>query len=150
MYNVHMKRVQKQILLTARILFGFLFLNAGIDKLLNGFSAKVYLEATTYGPFADIFQSMAGSPIVDFLVVGGEIGIGVALITGVWLWFTAYAGSLMMFMYYFSQFPPKTGLINMHIVYILLFFILASFEAGTYVGLQWYVDRIIKKLQTKN
>ncbi|QQS43734.1 DoxX family protein [Candidatus Roizmanbacteria bacterium] len=145
-----MKQIQRRILTTARILFGLLFLDAGIEKLLNGFSAKKYLEATTYGPFADIFQSMAGSPVVDFLVVGGEIAIGIALVSGVFLWFTAYAGSLMMIMYYFSQFPPKTGIINMHIIYILLFFILAACEAGKYAGLQPFADRIMKQLFRKS
>lgn len=144
-----MKQLQIYTLTATRVLFGFLFLNSGVTKLLSGFSAEKYLEATTYGPFAEIFQSMAGSSIVDFLVIGGEIAIGVALLTGLFMWFTAYSGSLMMVMYYFSQFPPKTGIINMHIIYILLFFILAAFEAGKYTGLQPVADKIIRKLIRK-
>ena len=140
-----MKDINQKILLAARILFGLLFLNAGIEKLQNGFSAKGYVEATTYGPFAGMFQSMAGNSFIDFLVVGGEIGIGMALVFGVFLWFTAYSGSLMMLLFYLSQFPPKAGIINMHIIYILLFLILASQKAGTYVGLQPHVDRVMKR-----
>lgn len=144
-----MKDIPQKILLTSRLLFGLLFLNAGIEKLLSGFSAKGYLEATTYGPFSDLFKAMAGNPFVDFLVIGGEIGIGIALIFGVFLWFTAYSGSLMMLLFYFSQFPPKTGIINMHIVYILLFFLLASQKAGSYAGLQPYADTVLKKYLKK-
>lgn len=144
-----MKIQQQRILLIARILFGLLFLNAGIEKLIDGFSAKGYLEATTYGPFAEIFQSMSGNPLVDYLVIGGEIGIGLALVFGVFLWFTAYSGSMMMMLFYLSQFPPKTGIVNMHIVYILLFFILASHNAGSYLGLQPYVDTLMKRYVKK-
>ncbi len=149
MYNYDMNSLKEKILLSSRILFGLLFLNSGIEKLLNGFSAKGYLEATTYGPFADFFQSMAGTPVVDFLVIGGEIGIGLSLIFGVFLWFTAYSGGLMMLLFYFSQFPPKTGIINMHIMYILMFFILASQKAGAYLGLQPYVDTVMKRVFKK-
>ncbi len=130
-----MTNIQKYFLVVSRILFGILFLTSGLSKLSSGFTASEYLENATYGPFADIFRSMTGSPIVDFLVIGGEIAIGIALITGVFLWFTAWSGSLMMLLFYFSQFPPKTGIINYHIMYILVFFLLALFRAGEYGGI---------------
>jgi len=132
-----MSSIQKCSLTVVRILFGLMFLISGVGKLMSGFTAKGYLENATYGPFAAIFHSMAGSPFVDFLVVGGEIAIGIALITGIFLWFTAFSGSLMMLLFYFSQFPPKTGLINYHIMYILIFFLLASFHAGEFGGVSW-------------
>ena len=121
---------QKYILTISRILFGLLFLTSGMGKLISGFTATQYLDHAV-GPFAGIFQSMAGSPVVDFLVVGGEIAIGIALISGLLLWVTAWSGSLMMLLFYASQFPPKNGYISYHIIYILLFFLLASSKAGS-------------------
>ncbi|MDP4011869.1 MAG: DoxX family protein, partial [Candidatus Roizmanbacteria bacterium] len=82
--------------------------------------------------------------VVDFLVIGGEIAIGIALITGIFMWLTAWSGSLMMVLFYFSQFPPKTGIINYHIMYILIFFLLASFRAGEYGG----IGMVRKRLPT--
>ena len=120
---------QKYILVISRVLFGFLFLASGVGKLTSDFTATQYLDHVA-GPFASVFQSMAGSPIVDFLVIGGEIAIGIALLAGVFMWFTAWSGSLMMLLFYFSQFPPKNGYISYHIIYILFFFLLASSKAG--------------------
>lgn len=139
-----MKTRQKYLLVTTRVLFGLLFLISGVEKLLRGFTAKTYLEKATFGPFISIFQGMAGTPIVDFLVVWGEIAIGIALITGLFLWLTAFSGSLMMLLFYFSQFPPKTGMISYHIIYIFVFFLLAAYRAGEFGGIGW-VRKMFKR-----
>lgn len=125
-----MTNTQKYILMISRILFGFLFLASGVGKLTSGFTASQYLEHVT-GPFASFFQPMAGNLFVDILVIWGEILIGAALISGVFMWFTAWSGSLMMLLFYLSQFPPKNGYMSYHIIYILLFFLLASSKAGS-------------------
>lgn len=140
---------QIRLLVITRLIFGLLFLLSGIDKALSGFSASGYLQHATYGPFAQAFQTLAGNPVADFLVVFGEIAIGLALISGVVLTFTAVAGSLMMALFYLSAFPPETGVIDLHVIYILVFWLLAVFKAGNYWGLGEYssevIDRFIKK-----
>jgi len=130
-----MKSNSKYLIFTTRIVFGLMFLVSGVTKLTSGFSASGYLQDVSYGPMKSFYLLLAGNPLVDFLVVYGEIAIGIALILGLFLWFTAYSGSLMMIMYYFSTFPPKTGLINFQLIYIFLFFLLATLHAGEFWGL---------------
>ena len=124
---------QKYILVISRVLFGFLFLASGVGKLTSDFTATQYLDHAV-GPFASFFQPMAGNLFVDMLVIWGEILIGIALISGAFMWVTAWSGSLMMLLFYFSQFPPKNGYISYHIIYILVFFLLAVFRAGEFAG----------------
>lgn len=119
-----------RLLLILRLALGVLFLWAGLDKALNGFSAAGYLTTATAGPLAGLFQSLAGSPVVDFLVVFGEIGIGLALLTGVWLRFAAYSGIAMMGLFYLSKFPPAHGLVNDQMIYLLIFMLLLSLDSA--------------------
>lgn len=137
-----MTTTQKQLLLVTRLLFGILFLWSGLDKFISGFTAKGYLTNAVSGPFADIFSSMSGSYITDFLVIYGEIAIGLALITGTFIRFTALMGSLMMTLFYLSSFPPENGLISQHIIYILVFKILAVFNAGRIYGVDFYLEEM--------
>jgi thiosulfate dehydrogenase [quinone] large subunit len=136
------KQIKSLVLL--RVVFGLLFLWAGLNKLLSGFTASSYLTNSTTGPFAELFQSMANNALVDFLVIFGEMAIGLSLILGALVWLSAPAGVLMMFLYYLSVFPPKTGYINEHIIYMLVFVALAVFKSGNYYGLENIIDRILK------
>ena len=132
----------KQIILTIlRITFGILFLYAGIDKLMNEFSAAGYLNNVATGPFASMLATMAGSAVVDFLVVWGEILIGLALILGVAIRFTSAMGILMMALFYISVLPPEHGPVTEHIIYILVFLTLASQGAGRYWGVDSWLEK---------
>lgn len=142
-----MNRAQRAALIITRISFGILFLQAGLMKLLSDFSATDYLLASTYGPFATTFQSLANSNVTDFLVIFGEISIGIALLLGIFTKFTAVAGSLMMLLFYLSAFPPKTGIVSMHIMYILIFCYLALNDAGAHLGLNIELKNVIQALK---
>lgn len=131
----------KNSLVVLRLLMGILMLWSGMQKLLEGFSAAGYLLNATSGPFADLFQALAGSPVVDFLVVFGELGIGIALIFGVATRLGAVSGAIMMLFFYLSSLPPEHGPINEHIIYITVFLVLGLFGVGRYLG----IDRILEK-----
>ncbi len=136
---------QQQLLALIRTALGFLFLYSGLTKLLGDFTAAGYLNFATKGPLTDLFQALSGNPIVDFLVVYGEIAIGLSLILGVFVWLGALSGSLMMMLYYLSSFPPEHGLVSEHIIYILVFALLWAFDSGHYYGFQNTFDNILSK-----
>lgn len=136
-----MSNYSKYLLLTLRIVFGLMFLVSGIDKLTSNFTAAGYLTNVSTGPFRDMYISLAGSPIVDFMVVWGEILIGLALVLGILVRLSCYLGSIMMLMYYLSVLPPEHGYISQHIIYVLVFAILASFAAGRVWGLDQLIER---------
>lgn len=117
---------QQKVLLILKLALGILFLWSGTDKALSGFSASSYLLHSTFGPFTNFFKILADNKIVDFLVVFGEIGIGLSLITHIFVKFAAYAGILMMMLFYLSTFPPEHGLINQQIIYALIFWSLTA------------------------
>lgn len=141
-----MTTTQKFLIFATRVVFGLLFLEAGLRKLMGDFTASQYLLANTDGPFSGLFASMAGSNLVDFLVIFGEIGIGLALLFGVLVWFAAASGILMMILYYLPVFPPANGYITLHIIYIFVFLILWLFRAGEYWGLEERLGKVIKSI----
>lgn len=115
-----------------RVLLGFIFLWAFFDKLLGlGFAtpaAKSWLNGgspTTgflkgvEGPFAEVFNAMAGSPVCDWLFMLGLLGIGLGLALGVAVRLSVVSGSVMLLLMWMASLPLKTNpVIDDHIVYI--------------------------------
>lgn len=74
-------------ILSLRLVMGWVFLQAGLDKLFDpGWTAAGYLEnAVPAGnPFQGTFQAMAGSPLVDGLVIWGLTLIGSPCCSASW------------------------------------------------------------------
>jgi thiosulfate dehydrogenase [quinone] large subunit len=166
---------EKIIWLTLRIFMGWIMLWPFLDKLFGlGFStcfdAKAgkflgalcdkgtwltggsptfgFLKLATKGPFAGIFQSMAGSPAVDWLFMMGLLLIGLCMIFGIGVRIAGYSGALMMaLMYLASAIPPeKNPLIDDHVVYAVIFIGLAVVRAGRYYGLGvWWTNTMLVK-----
>ncbi|MDQ6984918.1 MAG: DoxX family protein [Candidatus Dojkabacteria bacterium] len=136
-----MRTINKRslIIVILRISIGFIFLYSGIDKLLNDFSSEGYLAYATSGPFKDFFSEMAGNSIIDFLVVYGQIGIGLSLLLGVLTRFGSICGVIMMVLFYISALPAEHGPIDDHIIYALVFIQLGIFGAGRYLGVDKYI-----------
>ena len=131
--------------LILRLVLGAAFLEAGLDKLINGFSAVGYLQHGT-GPFAGWFASLASNiGIINGLAIWGEILIGIALILGVLVRFSSFAAALMMLLYYLPYLPPSTGWITQHIIYIFAFVILMLSGSGYFFGL----DMLAKQLEQR-
>lgn len=106
-------------------------------------SATGYLSGAS-GPFAEWFQAMAGSPVVDMLNAWGLLFLGIALIFGLFLRTASALGVALMALYYLAGFENNTahGLIDEHIVYINLLVILMAFGAGNIVGVDGYLERL--------
>lgn len=140
-----------------RVLVGVIFLWAGADKFLTGFSAAGFLAhatggtlgwpfvtgtpdpATIYNPTHDFWVSLSQNAgamsVVNFLVVAGEIGIGVALILGFLTRFAAIMGALMMLLFFFAAWEFSNGIVNQHLTYMVVCLAIAGLGAGRYYGL---------------
>ncbi|SDB88237.1 thiosulfate dehydrogenase [quinone] large subunit [Raineyella antarctica] len=110
-----------------RLVVGFIFLWAFIDKVFGlGFTTKperAWINGGTpaqgfmknaEGPFAALFQGMAG-PWADWLFMIGLLAIGVAVMLGAGLKIAAITGALLMFLMYLAEFPigrPGAGFTN--------------------------------------
>ncbi|MEE9325314.1 MAG: DoxX family protein [Dehalococcoidia bacterium] len=134
-------------LLLLRLAFGWLFLNSAVEKLTTegGWTAAGFLTHAVEGPFATIFQRMAGLAWVDWMVVTGELLIGVALVLGVATRLTVLSASVMLLLFYLAQLPPEHGWVSEKIIYILGLNVLAVARAGTFLGL----DQLLEKLERR-
>lgn len=123
----------------ARVMIGFIFLWAYLDKLMGlGFSTKSgkawidgYSPTTGFlshvsGPFESFFHGLAGNAFVDWLFMLGLLGIGLSLILGIGLRIAAAAGSLLLVMMWMASLPMTTNpLYDEHIVYVVMLWVFA-------------------------
>lgn len=132
--------IQKLVWLKLRIVMSLIFLWAFVDKTfglgfattpdkawINGGSPTYgFLTFGTEGPFAEIFRSLAGIGLVDWLFMLGLLGVGLTLLLNRFVVFGAIAGGVMMILMWLATFPPENNpLIDDHIVYIFVLAILA-------------------------
>jgi len=135
-----MKIIKKFTLPALRLAMGFIFIWAFVDKLFGlGFATKSenswlnggspttgFLNNATHGPFAELFKSLAGVMVVDWLFMLGLLGVGLTLILNKKVVWGAIAGSVMMALMYLAAIPPANNpIIDDHIIYILVLSLLA-------------------------
>ena len=150
-----------------RVMVGIIFLWAGLEKLLGPepFNAAGFLkggtagtlgwpfvtgdvvQGTVFNPTHDFWVSLAGNAglmsIINFLVVAGEIGIGIALILGLLTRFAGAMGTLMMVLFFYAAWNFNNGIVNQHLTYALVCATLTGLGAGRYYGLDGVLaDRV--------
>ncbi|MFM9589252.1 hypothetical protein ACKI1J_11985 [Streptomyces scabiei] len=144
-----------------RLLTGFVFLWAFLDKTFGlgyatpsgkgwidgGSPTKGFLSGVAAGPMESTFHAWAGDAWADWLFMLGLLGIGVALIAGVALRFSAFAGTLMMALMWVAEWPPAQHLSDgspsmstnpfaeYHLIYAVVLVALAAVSAGDTLGL---------------
>ncbi len=157
-----------------RLSLGWIFLWAFLDKLFGlGFSTcrdaqtKVvnyfcnqawlyggsptfgFLKFATKGPFASVFQAMAGNPIVDWLFMLGLLGVGLGLLLGIFMRLSTFFGGLMLVLMYLAGFilPEHNPFLDEHIIYALLMALLCFSDSGNYLGLGswWQNTNLVQK-----
>ena len=133
----------KITLFVLRLSLGWLFFYAGIVKILNPqWSAAGYLKgAKTFPAFYNWLTQPDIMPIINFINEWGLTLIGVSLILGLFVRISSFSGALLMILYYFPVLDfPKAGasgfLVDEHIIYILVFLLLAGLRAGSFWGLE--------------
>ncbi|MCC6643386.1 hypothetical protein IT411_01435 [Candidatus Peregrinibacteria bacterium] len=150
----------KNILVLIRLSMAWIMLWAFMDKLwglgfgttvanswLQGHSPTSGFLKSSAGPLAGVFQGMVGNPIVDWLFMLGLLLIGLALLLGIGVRIAGGAGALMMLLMWASHFPPSQNpLIDDHIIYLLIFILLAKNAEGIgRIGIWWAGQKLVKK-----
>lgn len=151
-----------------RLSIGFVFLWAFLDKLfglgystpsarswINGGSpTKGFLSHVDAGPFQSAFNSIAGTWWADTLFMLGLLGVGLAVMLGVFMNVSAVAGSLMMVLMWVAEWPlaqfSSTGdptgssnpFMDYHLIYALVLIVLAVLGAGRYLGIAPWWARV--------
>ncbi|WP_298460784.1 DoxX family protein [uncultured Cellulomonas sp.] len=111
----------RKVLAVSRIVIGFTFLWAFVDKTfglgfatpaerawINGGTPAQGFITNIEGPFADFFQVFA-NPFGDVLFMVGLLGIGVALVAGAGLRIAAVTGTLLLAFMYLAELPAALG-----------------------------------------
>ena len=147
---------------TARILLGWMFLWAFLDKTfglghatsstgawINGGSpTRGYLQYGVSGVFESLFNSIAGDPVVDVLFMMGMLLLGVALILGIGMRIATVGGMVVLLLLWSSNVPPVNNpFIDQHIIYICLLIGLYKVRAGRCIGLGswWATQPLVKR-----
>jgi thiosulfate dehydrogenase (quinone) large subunit len=148
-----------------RIVLGAGFLYAGLEKVFDfagsgkAFSSVGFLKFGTNGtlpgsdpkaivnPTHDLWVSMAGNPglinVVNWLVVAGELAVGIALILGLATRFAGVMGALLMGFITVAAWDFAFGPINETVLYTVV----ALYVAYAHAGLAYGIDALIEKTE---
>ncbi|MGC5585310.1 hypothetical protein ACPYOC_13285 [Ornithinimicrobium sp. W1665] len=137
-----------------RIAFGFTFLWAFLDKLfglgfatpaeravVNGGSPTTGYLSGVEGPFAGVFNAMAGGAVWDVLFMAGLLGIGVTLMLGAGARVGAVAGAFMYLFMYLAALPMVNNpVLDDHLSGVLVMVVIATVPASwSFLGLgEWW------------
>lgn len=153
-------RARARGLATLRIVLGVGFLWAGLEKWLNfagdaaPWSAAGFLKFATAGtvpnmvghadtmvhnPTQGVWLGLAANPellsLVNFLVIFGEIAIGVMLVLGVATRLAGVLGAAMMLLFWVAAWDFQFGIVNQQFMYGILSLVVAFTAAGKTAGL---------------
>ena len=143
-------------MLFGRLALGFLFLWGGISKvqvtLAGGMATKGFLSGASVvaGPFAGFFNALAGNMAVEWLVVGGELAIGISLIFGLLTRVGSVSGALMMLLFTVAMWPIADAaganpLVDFRVIYGAKFAMFFFMRPGQFAGVDGILSRTIGK-----
>jgi thiosulfate dehydrogenase [quinone] large subunit len=146
--------VARGVFATTRIVAGFIFFWAFLDKLfgfgyatpserawINGGSpTKGFLANSATGPFESFYKDIAGAAWADWLFMIGLAGIGAALLLGIGMRIATVSGVLLYIMMWTVVLPPETNpVVDDHILGALILIVLAFVQAGDTWGFgRWW------------
>src|SRR3989344_2863980 len=137
-----MTQFQKISLFLLRVSLGWMFLYSGINALTTpSWSAAGYLKgAKTFAGFYQWLLQPNILPVINFVNEWALTLLGISLILGIFIRFSAPLGAVLMLLYYFPilAFPYPNAhafIVDEHIIYALALLVLASLRAGDVWGL---------------
>ena len=147
--------------ITLRVIMGWALLQGGVTKLVTYLDANPDNDWTASGfllngipdgnPLMGLWSSMAGSPLVDHLVMWGLTLTGLGLILGALVRWNAFWGAVMMLFFWAASLegglmaglPLAHGwVIDDHMVYAVLLFGLGAIGAGRLLGVDAYLETL--------
>ena len=131
--------------LLLRLLMGWIFLWAGFEKAIEGFTAEGFLLHATSGPLHGWLTDLGGDAtalaVIDPLVTYGQILMGLAIFFGAATRTALFFAGVMMFLFYLAQFPPEYDLFaDYYLVYIVVYLMLGALGAGRILGVDRYLE----------
>ncbi|GAB2533999.1 DoxX family protein [Gracilibacillus alcaliphilus] len=140
------------ILTFIRVYLGYQWLTGGWHKITGGFDASGYLQGAVanaggenptvqawWGVFLEKV-ALPGADVFTFLVMWGELLVGIALILGLFTNFAALMGIVMNFAFLFSG----TVSTNAQMVLLTVFLLVAGYNAAR-IGLDRYALPFLKQ-----
>ncbi len=131
----------------SRIVLGWLMFYAGLLKLITpSWTAAGFLHgAQTFAGLYAWFATPGLIGIVNFLNAWGLTLLGVSLILGLFVRWTAWPGVALMLLYYLASnaFPavPNGFLVDEHVIYALMLVVFFYANAGKHFGLDALIGK---------
>lgn len=133
----------------ARLAMAWIFLWPFLDKMfglghetpsgsawIHGGNPTNGFLSHAVGPFAGIYQAIAGNVVINVLFMGGLLLIGVALLLGIAMWPACVAGGTLVVLMWSASLPPANNpFLDDHLIYAVLLIGLAMIGAGRTLGL---------------
>ena len=147
------KRGVGYALVATRLVMGWILFWGGLSKIVDpSWSAAGYLANAVHpsNPFVEVFASMAGSALVDWLVMLGLLLTGLGLLLGVATRLCAFFASIMMLLFWAAALqggllaflPLEHGfVINEHVLYVMVLWGLSAFGAGQILGVDGWLRK---------
>ncbi|WP_156290121.1 DoxX family protein [Oceanobacillus salinisoli] len=145
-------KVVAGILTVIRVYLGYTWLMGGLGKVTGGtFDASGFIQGaiagaggdhpTVQGWWAAFLETFAlpNAQVFSFLVMWGEVLVGLALILGIFTNFAALMGITMNFAFLFSG----TVSTNAQMVLMTVFILVAGYNAGRYGLDRWVIPFLI-------
>jgi thiosulfate dehydrogenase [quinone] large subunit len=155
-HRIVTSRAARRTLAVLRIMFGFTFVWAFLDKVFGlGFATpgeKAWIRggnptkgflSSSEGPFAGFYHAIAGNAVINVLFMLALLGIGLALVLGIGLRIAAVAGSLLYVMMWAVVLPLTTNpIIDDHLLGAVTLIVFPLVGAGATWGLgQWWTSQ---------
>lgn len=152
LFGKELKSGKAWSILALRLALGFMFLYGGYEKIITelaGGSATTGYLAGRKGPLAFMFVGMSGNPAVEYLLVYGELLIGLSLMLGVATRVGGISGAALSILLYLAQMPAmakgftgsyfdyvleNNALINQYIIFALVFVAFVFLVPGRFLG----------------
>lgn len=151
-------KIAAGLLLLLRLYLGYKWLTSGWGKVtggefdaggfLQGAVAKSTGESPTVQPWWGSFLEAVAIPnagIFTYLVMWGEVIVGIALILGIFTTFAALMGAIMNFAFLFSG----TVSVNPQMLLCTFFVLVAGYNAGRY-GLDRFIFPYLRQRFNRN
>ena len=142
-------RIFAVLLAILRIFIGYRWLSAGLSKIQGGsFEAGGFIRAASENAavpewWAGFLQAVAlpNEEIFSFLVMWGELLVGIALIAGIFTNFAALMGITMNLSFLFSG----AGMMDAQMAILTIFIAIAGSNAGRYGLDRWLIPFLKSK-----
>ena len=158
MHFIRHNRIVAVLFTLLRIYIGFKWVTAGFGKISSGgFDAGGFIQMAAESPtvpgwWAAFLETVAlpNQALFSFMVMWGELLVGIALIVGIFTNFPALMGVTMNLSFLFSG----SGLVDAQMAVMTVFIVIAGSNAGRFGLDRWVVpflrDRIWRRLRGKD